>query len=410
MLPDRPATPATLVPRATACQCGRPVFFRNSQCLACHTQLGYDPERARLLPLQPADRPGLWVPAGSRRSAPRYHRCANLDSASACNWLLPEAEGAHAQCRCCRLTRTLPDLSIEENQLRWGRIATAQRRLVSMLIVLGLPAKPPGSDPVLGLCFDLLGQLPGGAPVVTGHADGVITLDMAEADDAQREKRRHDLREPYRTLLGHLRHESGHYYWQRLVDNGPWLEPYRAMFGDERADYNAALKQHYDNGPPANWCDHHVTAYASSHPWEDWAETWAHYLHLVDTLDTARGFGMDSDRVELHYERWHAADLEAERDADPEGFVDLVNGWMELTGVLNELSRSMGLADFYPFVLSRLALRKLHLVHRIVQAQRLQTPLGNQPASNPLDISASVAPPASPADSMADIAVALPDT
>lgn len=410
MPPSRPATPSTLVPRATACQCGRPVFFRNSQCLACHTQLGYDPERARLLPLQPADRPGLWVPAGSHGRTPRYHRCANLDSASACNWLLPEADGAYAQCRCCRLTRTLPDLSIEENQLRWGRIATAQRRLVSMLIVLGLPAKPPGSDPVLGLCFDLLGQLPGGAPVVTGHADGVITLDIAEADDAQREKRRHDLREPYRTLLGHLRHESGHYYWQRLVDNGPWLAPYRAMFGDERADYGAALKQHYDNGPPANWCDRHVTAYASSHPWEDWAETWAHYLHLVDTLDTARGFGMDSDRVELHYERWRASDLEAERDADPEGFVDLVNGWMELTGVLNELSRSMGLADFYPFVLSRPALRKLHLIHRIVLAQQPQTPLGDQPAPNPLDISASVAPPASPAHSMAGIAVALPDT
>ena len=413
MSPSRPATPAALVPRATACQCGRPVFFRNSQCLACHTQLGYDPERARLLPLEPADRPGLWLAAGSRRRMPRYRRCANLDSASACNWLLPEADGANAQCRCCRLTRTLPDLSIEENQLRWGRIATAQRRLVSMLIVLGLPAKPPGTDPVLGLCFDLLCQLPGGAPVVTGHADGVITLDMAEADDAQREKRRNDLREPYRTLLGHLRHESGHYYWRRLVDNSPWLEPYRALFGDERSNYRAALKQHYNNGPPASWCDRHVTAYASSHPWEDWAETWAHYLHLVDTLDTARGFGMDSERVELHYERWHAADLEAEHDADPEGFVDLVNGWMELTGVLNELSRSMGLADFYPFVLSRLALRKLHLVHRIVQAQQPQAPLGHQPAPNPPGLSADAppdAPPAGPAHSSAGTALASGET
>ena len=410
MSPSRPATPAALVPRATACQCGRPVFFRNSQCLACHTQLGYDPERARLLPLEPADRPGLWLAAGSRRRMPRYRRCANLDSASACNWLLPEADGADAQCRCCRLTRTLPDLSIEENQLRWGRIATAQRRLVSMLIVLGLPAKPPGTDPVLGLSFDLLCQLPGGAPVVTGHADGVITLDMAEADDAQREKRRNDLREPYRTLLGHLRHESGHYYWQRLVDNSPWLEPYRALFGDERSNYRAALKQHYNNGPPASWCDRHVTAYASSHPWEDWAETWAHYLHLVDTLDTARGFGMDSERVELHYERWHAADLEAEHDADPEGFVDLVNGWMELTGVLNELSRSMGLADFYPFVLSRLALRKLHLVHRIVQAQQPQAPLGHQPAPNPPGLSAPGAPPAGPAHSSAGTALASGET
>ena len=370
-LPCRPVVASAMVPRAAVCQCGRPVFFRNSQCLACHAPLGYDPERARLLPLQPADQAGLWVAACGGNPTPRYRRCATLDNGSACNWLLPEADGGHAQCRCCRLTRTLPDLSVEDNALRWGRIATAQRRLVSMLIVLGLPVQPPANDPVLGLCFDLLGQLPGGAPVVTGHADGVVTLDIAEADDAQREKRRNELREPYRTLLGHLRHESGHYYWQRLVDNSPWLEPYRAVFGDERADYGAALKEHYEDGPPADWCGRYVTAYASSHPWEDWAETWAHYLHLVDTLDTARGFGMDSERVDLHYERWNAADLEADHDA--EGFVNLVNGWMELTGVLNELSRSMGLADFYPFVLSRLALRKLHLVHCIVQAQ--QAPL-----------------------------------
>jgi hypothetical protein len=244
-----------------------------------------------------------------------------------------------------------------------------------MLIALGLPVQPRSEDPLRGLAFDLLRQLPGGAPVVTGHADGVITLDVAEADDAQREQRRHALREPHRTPLGHLRHESGHYYWQRLVDGSAWLAPWRALFGDERADYTAALQQHYDSGPPADWGKHHVSAYASSHPWEDWAETWAHYLHLVDTLDTARGFGLDGERVELHYERWSAADLDTDQDADAQGLVDLVNSWMELTGVLNELSRSMGLADFYPFVLSRPALRKLHLVHRIVRAQRQAAPL-----------------------------------
>ena len=396
----RPARPAhaelaaPLVLRAVACRCGRPVFFRNSTCLACNAALGYDPDRARLLPLAPTDAPDVWVPAIEQPGAPRYRRCANLETASACNWLLPEAaagieananaagDSAETQCRCCRLTRMLPDLSVDENLLWWGRIAVAQRRLLSTLIALHLPAQSRSADPQHGLAFDLLRQLPGQAEVVTGHAGGVITLDLAEADDAQREARRHSLGEPYRTLLGHLRHESGHYYWDRLVAKTSWLEPCRSLFGDERADYTAALQRHYGSGPPADWGTRHVSAYASSHPWEDWAETWAHYLHLVDTLDTACGFGLDGERVELRYERWRLADLDldldrdldlgldlTEQDALAQEFIDLVNGWMELTGVLNELSRSMGQADFYPFVLARPALRKLHLVHRIVRAQ-----------------------------------------
>lgn len=377
-MPTRLPTPP-LVPRATACRCGRPVFFRNSQCLACNTALGYDPGSARLLALEPVRQSSsLWREVGARRGAPRYRRCANLEGPVGCNWLLPDTEGEGALCRCCRLTRTWPDLSVEQNREWVARIATAQRRLLSILVALGLPAWPAGVDPVLGLGFDLLRQPDGGAPVITGHADGLITLDVAEADDAEREKRRSALHEPYRTLLGHLRHEVGHYYWQRLVDGSAWLAPFRALFGDERADYAAALAQHHSNGPPADWGARHVSAYASCHPWEDWAETFAHYLHLVDTLDTARGFGVDGNQVELSYERWRTADLAPEPDpapgaglppADPSAFIDLVNEWMELTGVLNELSRSMGLADFYPFVLSRPALRKLHFVHRVVQAQ-----------------------------------------
>jgi hypothetical protein len=211
---------------------------------------------------------------------------------------------------------------------------------------------------------------PGGPAVVTGHADGVITLDVEEADDTRREERRTALHEPYRTLLGHLRHETGHYYWQRLVDGSPWLEAFREVFGDEQQDYAAALRNHYANGAPPDWALRHVSAYASSHPWEDWAETWAHYLHLRDTLDTARSFGIDGESVELSYERFSVATLGEEAAEDPQAkaFLALVTGWMELTGVLNELSRSMGVADFYPFVLSAPAVRKLHLVHRVIRA------------------------------------------
>ena len=368
--------------RAFVCRCGRPVFFRNSECLACHTPLGYEPRLGTLFPIEPAGADagaGLWRRIGAPPGARLYHRCANLETAAACNWLVPRGE-PHAldppQCRCCRLNRTLPDLSIAENAALWRMIELAKRRLVSSLIGLGLPLRSRVTeDPGRGLAFDLLHAVPGGPRIMTGHDNGVITLDIEEADDAVRERRRQQFGEPYRTLLGHLRHESGHYYWQLLVDGGPWLEPFRALFGDERTDYAAALKRHYEAGSPADWGTRHVSAYAASHPWEDWAETWAHYMHMVDTLDTAGSFGLRADHLELSYERYTPATLDGEPPgpAGPQGtadaeFLALLNGWMELTGVLNELSRSMGVADFYPFVLSAAAVRKVHFVHRVVAA------------------------------------------
>ncbi len=379
----RARMPAPVTPRAYSCRCGRPVFFNNSECLACHTPLGYDPEQGRLLPLDlvvpEQDGPGaqddpsaaLWREAGAAREAPRFRRCSNLDTAAGCNWLVSDAgpaaaDGTALLCRCCRLTRTLPDLTLENSELWWNRIEMAKRRLVSSLIGLKLPVASKGEDPAGGLAFDLLRATPGGMPVVTGHADGVITVDVEEADDAWREQRRAVLMEPYRTLLGHLRHESGHYYWQRLVERSHWLGPWRALFGDERRDYLAALNKYYEQGPAPHWGQRHVSAYASCHPWEDWAETWAHYLHMVDALDTARSFGLDGERVQLDYERFGSDAVAGSGDARAGEFLQLLKSWMELAGVLNELSRSMGLPDFYPFVLSRTAVRKLHLVHRIV--------------------------------------------
>jgi len=369
--------PPPRTPRAFACRCGRPVFFRNSECLACHTPLGYEAQQQRLLALEPAapatDGTGraLWREAGTDGETPVYLRCANLDTAAACNWLVPASaagEESPPLCRCCSLTRTLPDLNSENGALWWNRIELAKRRLVSSLIGLKLPVRSKlDDDPQHGLVFDLLQAAPGAPPVLTGHADGVITVNAQEADDAWRESRRTALAEPYRTLLGHLRHETGHYYWQRLVQDSRWIEPWRTQFGDELQDYAAALKAHYDHGAPPDWNQRFVSAYASSHPWEDWAETWAHYLHLVDTLDTARSFGVDASRVALDYERF-GSEVLTEADATAAPFLQLVNSWIELSGVLNELSRSMGVADFYPFVLSVPAVRKLHLVHRVIAA------------------------------------------
>jgi len=360
--------------------------------------LGYDPASRDLLALEraPGDLgqppgtgsgPGLssapawpasqWRSANDSHDGTRFWRCRNLESAALCNWLVAEHDTGQALaplCCCCRLTRTLPDLTVPDHPLWWNRIEEAKRRLVSSLIGLKLPVKSRTEDPAQGWVFDLLRSAPGGPPVITGHADGVITLDIQEADNAWREQRRSELAEPYRTLLGHLRHESGHYYWQRLVMPGAWLQPFRELFGDEQQDYAAALQKHYAQGAGAPWQGQFVSAYASSHPFEDWAETWAHYLHLVDTLDTASSFGLDGERVELSYERFGTEVLNGaagaagtERtDAQGQAFLRLINGWMELTGVLNELSRSMGVADFYPFVLSAQVVKKLYLVHRVV--------------------------------------------
>ena len=362
---------APTTPRAYRCQCGRPVFFDNTECLACRTALGYEPSRGQVLPLAAAGSVG-WrlfdAPAGDGR---RYQRCGNFDSPAACNWLVPVADGVETPelCVACQLNRTIPDLSVPDNQLHWARIESAKRRLVSQLIALGLPVTSKDDDPEHGLAFDFLCSLQG-QPVMTGHADGVITINVEEADDARREQVRTQMGEPYRTLLGHFRHEIGHYYWDRLVRDTAWLSPVRALFGDDRQDYAASLKHNYEHGPPPDWPQRFVSSYASCHPWEDWAETWAHYLHMVDTVDTALSFGIDADQVRLDAEPWGPDALWNPKDPGAEAFLGFLNAWVELTAVLNEMARAMGQRDFYPFVLPRPAVAKLQMIHAIVHGQK----------------------------------------
>jgi hypothetical protein len=218
------------------------------------------------------------------------------------------------------------------------------------------------------LVFDFLAEDPGTPKVLTGHENGLITLNINEADDAQREKIRKQMGEPYRTLLGHFRHEVGHYFWDVLVRDGGHLAECREVFGDETADYNDALKVHYAEGPMANWQEHFISAYATSHPWEDFAETWAHYLHIVDTLETAHAFGM---RIRPRVVK--SPELQAVMDFDPyqaRDFDTIIEAWLPLTFAMNSLSRSMGQADLYPFILSSDAIRKLGFIHKLVHAAR----------------------------------------
>ena len=244
-------------------------------------------------------------------------------------------------------------------------------RLVAQLLSVGLPVRSKvEEDPERGVMFDFLRSLPGQPPVMTSHGNGLITLNVEEADDSYREGLRHQMHEPYRTLLGHFRHEIGHYYWDRLIVGTPWLGKFRELFGDERANYAAALRANYKEGPPPDWASRYISTYASAHPWEDWAECFAHYLHLVDSLDTAMGFGMAGDGIEVETEPFKIADLYAPDDPDANRVLALVNGWMELVTALNELARSMGHRDFYPFVMSRQVLRKLHFIQLVVKQER----------------------------------------
>ena len=363
-------TGAIRASRAYVCQCGRPVFFRNSECLACHTPLGFLTSTSRLEPLAAvSDQPDLWT-LWKAPEGPRYRRCGNLH-AIGCNWLLSAEADAGAVCLACSLNRTVSDPSVPENLAAWRALEIAKRHLVAQLMVMGLPVEPhqPHHPERLGLAFDFLRPEPE-KPVLTGHNHGLITLNMDETDDARREQVRTQMGESYRTLLGHFRHEVGHYYWDRLVVDTPWLVDYRALFGDERADYAAALKHHYEEGPPCDWAQRYVSTYASTHPWEDWAETWAHYLHMVDTLGTAMRFGLDAEDVELPYAPFTREALWRPEDPSADSFLKITNAWVELTGVLNEMSRSMGEQDFYPFVLTTPVVAKLQFIHCVVLQAR----------------------------------------
>lgn len=351
--------------------CGHPLFFENVQCLQCGSVLAFLPDRLALCAVEPVpggDAPGLWRRRVSRRRSAEvrhYRLCSNHTDRQACNFAVA-AEDPNPLCVSCRLTRILPDLSIPQNHERWYRIEVAKRRLFYTLAKLGLASAEPSDGGRDGPVFEFLADLPGQS-ILTGHCAGVITLNVAEADDAERVRRRLALHEPYRTLLGHLRHESGHYYWDRLILHGGRVDAFREMFGDERADYGQALDAHYAAGAePLDWQMNHVSAYATAHPWEDWAETWAHYLHMVDLMETAASYstrlvvpGDDADSAEEvanpFETRIHDFDL-------------LVDQWIPLTLLLNSLNRSLGQDDAYPFALTAGALRKLRFVHDAIHA------------------------------------------
>jgi hypothetical protein len=357
------------------CQnCGQPLYFENTLCESCGLRLGYLPERETVTALESAE--GLWRALAVPEE--RYRLCANAEH-GVCNWLVP-ADHGEAFCAACRHNRTIPDLSKRENLENWRKIEVAKHRLFYTLLRLRLPLTTRPDDPN-GLAFDFLSSPVGAtatAPILTGHVSGLITLNLAEADDPERERQRKSMGEPYRTLLGHFRHEIAHYYWDRLVANTPAIDEFRRLFGDEREDYAAALQRYYASGPAPDWPERYVTAYASSHPWEDFAETWAHYFHIVDTLEVAAAFGL-----RLRPKVARNADLSAVIDFDPHlAEMDrIIDAWLPLTFAVNSINRSMGQPDLYPFVLAPPAIWKLTFIHDRIRAVNSKRPRDSEHAA-----------------------------
>ena len=266
-------------------------------------------------------------------------------------------------CSCCALTRTRPDDTDRDGLAAWLITETAKRRLIFQLDELHLPTTSRTVDPEGGLAFDLLSSAR--ESVITGHDRGVITIDLAEGDASHREHMRVSLGEPYRTMLGHLRHETGHWYWEILIENSPLQQEFRRLFGDETRDYNEALTEHYGKPDTGDWTADHVSHYAASHPWEDWAESFAHYLHIRDTIETSASWGITVAGPAAPVSSTVALDSEP-ADTETDSFHDVIATWLPLTYALNAINRGMGQNDLYPFVLTPPVLDKLRFVHHAI--------------------------------------------
>lgn len=337
--------------------CSNTVYFENVKCMQCGADLAFDPHLMSIVALTPvADGSGRIRRIGSGRDEP-VRRCANAAHA-ACNWLTSDDDPS-GLCKACDLNRLIPNLGEPGSLVAWQQLERAKKQLVYSLFRFGLPLD--ASDLGKGrLTFDFVRD------ATTGHLDGVVTIDVMEADAVERERQRQHFDEPYRTLLGHLRHESGHFYWGVTVEAAGHLDEFRAIFGDERADYMAALGRHHANGPPPDWQSRHVSAYASAHPLEDWAETWAHYLHMVEALDTAEATGMEPRAAGLSFGAiWPFQTSDIYRE---ETFQALMERWIPLSIALNSMNRCMGHNDFYPFVVPAPGYEKLGFVHRVIRA------------------------------------------
>ncbi len=337
----------------TCTSCNNPLYFENSTCLNCNHPVGFDVSKFNMVALD--NNQNSYSPVNNKNEVYRF--CSNSIHGT-CNWLIPVTQTSPF-CIACELNRTIPELSTILNQDKWKRIEIAKHRMVYSLLRLRLPVAAKKSvDDIGGIAFDFMGDMSPAERVMTGHDHGLITLNIEEADEGLRTRHKLDMGEKYRTLLGHFRHEIGHYYWDVLIKESNHLAEFRRLFGNEENNYDQALQQYYNNGIQSNWNDFFISPYASSHAWEDWAESWAHYMHMMDTLETAWSFGIGIHRKEMQKDVYN----------DPytiTNFNEIVNMWFPLTFAVNSLNRSMGHADFYPFIISAPVIEKLKFIHEV---------------------------------------------
>ncbi len=327
------------------CDCGQTVYFENTYCQRCKKTLGYDPQTAKIIALKKTG-PDTWLTTDGQAFQP----CRNYLEYNVCNWL---TQNGQEYCPACRLNKMVPSLHKPENRREWAALETAKRRLLYTLYSLKLPVISKLDDPERGLGFAFLEDKRRNPNVkdeyvLTGHAKGLITVNLLEADSANREWLRLHLGEAYRTLLGHFRHESGHYYFDLLIRDSKHIENFRTLFGDEREDYDTALAKYYDSNNFADPENRYISSYSAAHPLEDWAEIWAHYLHMIDTLETAATYDLLDHSILEH------------------PLNDRINAWVKLSMALNGMNRSMGLNDAYPFVLSPIIIEKFHFLHSVI--------------------------------------------
>ncbi len=339
--------------------CNHSIFFENYTCDNCGHLSGFRDQDRKMLTFNPIN-DSLF----SDRENIEYKYCKNKEY-DVCNWIL-EKNDPEDYCHACQLNRTIPNLSDLENFEKWRNLEIAKHRLVYQLQKIGLqlPSKLRNNE---GLCFDFVAQQ-NNFNLMTGHANGVITILIKEADSVQREQMRKQFLEPYRTLVGHLRHEVGHYFWDRLINtNEQILSEFRAIFGNEQRNYADALELYYNEGAPEDWQTSFISKYATSHPWEDWAETWAHYLHIMDMVETAYFFGVNVKPINK------LKKMKAKVSFDPyaiENFDTIIQTCIPLSFAVNSINRAMGVPDVYPFVITEAVVDKLKFIHRLLLPKR----------------------------------------
>ncbi len=369
------------------CNCkDQPIlFFESTHCIACSRTVGLDDEFDQVEPYELDQKTGLFFKAATPKI--HYKKCDNNEQFNACNGMVnlstfvPDPDNEEMLCFGCRFNETVPDLSIVEHIPLWKKMETAKRRALYTLKALPIPLQTISENPETGLSFDFIADrdvndhftspLAGHETVFTGHDCGHITINLAEADDVARSQTKHAMGERYRTLLGHFRHELGHYYFDQLITHSPDKHALcKQYFGDDQLDYQEALKQHYEHGAPKNWRDTFISEYATMHPYEDWAETWAHYMHIIDTLETAQNFSMAGSTSGVEADTEELGELNLPQDASyfrrQTDINSILDTWMDFSVMLNSLNRSMGLSDAYPFVLTQAVRTKLSFIHHAI--------------------------------------------